>query len=268
MKPSFPYYGAKEKLARWIVAQMPRHDVYVEPFAGSAAVLFAKRPARTEVVNDVNANIVCFFRVLRDRPDELLRACELTPYARDEFMAADLDDQSIDELERARRWWVVVNQGFDATARPKNGWSLSQTGEASTTQRRLNRMHACAQRLTRVAIENRDAFDLIDAYDQPGVVIYLDPPYHKDARASFGAHYAVEFRTDANHVDLASRLKECAATVLLSGQHTAVYSELYADWHVTERGTRRSSGAHKGTSDEVTEVLWSNRPLQTQGVLI
>lgn len=83
MRPPFPYYGAKARIAPWIVGLMPReHRVYVEPFAGSAAVLFARqRPAAHEVLNDLDGNVTTFFRVLREREAELIRVLTLTPTA-------------------------------------------------------------------------------------------------------------------------------------------------------------------------------------------
>lgn len=82
MRPPFPYYGSKGRLAPWIISLMPDHRVYVEPFAGSAAVLLAKRPSSHEIINDIDGNVITFFRMLRDRHDDLLRVLELTPYAR------------------------------------------------------------------------------------------------------------------------------------------------------------------------------------------
>ncbi len=77
-RPPVPYFGSKQRLAPWIVSLMPAHRVYVEPFGGSAAVLLTKAPSEIEILNDIDGDLVCFFRVLRDRPDELIRACELT----------------------------------------------------------------------------------------------------------------------------------------------------------------------------------------------
>lgn len=89
MRPPFPYYGAKVRLARWIASMLPPHRMYVEPFSGSGAVLFAKTPSAHEVLADIDGNIVNFFRVLRDRQAELERVCRLTPYAREEYRAAE-----------------------------------------------------------------------------------------------------------------------------------------------------------------------------------
>src|SRR4051794_15717834 len=71
LKPPIPYFGGKARIAPWIVSLMPPHRVYVEPFAGSAAVLFAKARATHEILNDVDGEVVNFFRVLRERPEDL-----------------------------------------------------------------------------------------------------------------------------------------------------------------------------------------------------
>ncbi|MEO1065520.1 MAG: DNA adenine methylase, partial [Actinomycetota bacterium] len=84
MKPPVRYYGGKTRLAPWLASLMPELPVYVEVFTGSAAVLLARPQVRHEILNDRDGNVVTFFRVLRDRPDELIEALQLTPYARDE----------------------------------------------------------------------------------------------------------------------------------------------------------------------------------------
>jgi DNA adenine methylase len=110
LRPPFAYYGGKTKLAGTIAALLPDHLHYVEPFAGSLAVLLAKPRSRMETVNDLDGALINFWRVLRDRPLELARVCALTPHSRAEWEAcADLDTG--DDLEQARRVWVRLSQG-------------------------------------------------------------------------------------------------------------------------------------------------------------
>jgi D12 class N6 adenine-specific DNA methyltransferase len=107
LRPPVSYYGAKARLARWLAGMLPPHRVYVEAFAGSAALLLAKRPA--PVLNDLDGAVVNFFAVLRDRPDELARAVWLTPYARAEYAAAAECGPELDPpVERARRWVAAL----------------------------------------------------------------------------------------------------------------------------------------------------------------
>lgn len=262
MKPPFSYYGGKARLAPWIVSLLPPHTSYIEPFAGSLAVFFAKPPVTHEVVNDVDGEVVAFFRCLRDRPDDLIDAVELTPYARQEF--ADAKEGSIDDLERARRFWVRVNQSFNKSARLDNGWSASvacQNGEAKTVLNRVARLREAAQRLMGVIIENRDAVDVIQAYGTPTGVIYADPPYVGSTRSQSRA-YEHELSTDDDHRALAAVLHESPATVVLSGYDSDLYDDLYADWHRLDQSVlRRSSNRASGERPRATEVIWSNRPL-------
>jgi DNA adenine methylase len=106
VRPPTQYLGSKGRLAPWIASLLPGHRTYVEAFAGSAAVLFAKPPSPTEVINDRDGDLVCLFRVLRDRGPELARALQLTPYARAELAAATPDstppqDHSIPQALRS-----------------------------------------------------------------------------------------------------------------------------------------------------------------------
>jgi DNA adenine methylase len=109
MKPPFTYFGGKTAIAERIVSLLPPHEHYVEPFAGSLAVLLAKPPSAMETVNDLNCDLMIFWRVLRDQLADLERVCALTPHSRAERNAAY--ESAPDDLERARRVWVTLTQG-------------------------------------------------------------------------------------------------------------------------------------------------------------
>lgn len=85
MKAIMKYPGAKNRLAKWICSYIPEHGVYVEPYFGSGAIFFNKMPARIETINDLNGDVVNYFRALREKPEELARLLSLTPFARDEY---------------------------------------------------------------------------------------------------------------------------------------------------------------------------------------
>lgn len=263
MRPPFPYYGGKTRLAPWVASLMPRHRVYVEPFAGSAAVLFAKPRVQHEVVNDVDGNVVTFLRMLRDRPEELMLACALTPYARDEFYAADLLDE-LDDLERARRWWVRSNQSFAKVATRATGWARTverASSPAISQLSRLGRLGDAAARLAGVTIENTDARKVVEFYATAEAVVYADPPYLISTRSALAKRqrtgdYVHEYSSDDEHRALAEVLRATPATVLLSGYASELYDEeLYPDWHRLERRSRR------GRNVDGVEVIWSNRRL-------
>ena len=100
VKPPFAYYGGKTTLGPKIAALLPAHDHYIEPFAGSLAVLLAKAPTTWETVNDLDDLLVNFWRVLRERPADLAHVAMLTPHARSEYAASCEDISQVDdELE-------------------------------------------------------------------------------------------------------------------------------------------------------------------------
>jgi DNA adenine methylase len=199
-----PYSGGKQGVARAIADTFPSHSSYVEPFGGALSVLLAKPPAKVEIVNDLNGDLMAFWRVLRDRPAELERVCGLTPHSRAEFLAAR-DLTGVSELERARRVWVQLTQGRGARLTTSTGWRFvhgtNQMPLAKYLDGYLPRIGPCANRLRQVSLENRPALDLIRGYDRPGALFYLDPPYPAHTRGG-GAQYPHEMLGDTEHQEL------------------------------------------------------------------
>ncbi|MGI5144812.1 DNA adenine methylase [Plantactinospora sp. CA-294935] len=260
------YYGGKGRLAGRIVEMLPPHRLYVEPFAGSAAVLFAKQPAQFEIINDLAGDVVTFFRVLRDRPRDLITAIERTPYARAEFQhCQEHADQPANEVEQARRWWVRQMQGFNAvpiqTRRARVGWSLSNASNNPATRVTgyLARMGAAAERLRRVQIEQRRAVEVVAQHGRADdALLYVDPPYLPETRNDRGAYQ--EEMTSDDHRSLAEALHALRAMVILSGYASPLYDELYADWTRIDVGISRPTSNRAGRQGAVgTETLWLNR---------
>lgn len=264
MKPPTPYFGSKATIAPWIVSLLPKHEHYVEPFAGGLSVLFAKPRSRMETVNDLDGDLMTFWRVLRDRPDELLRACMLTPHSRAEFEATW--EPTSDDLELARRIWIRLTQGRSGTLR-KTGWrhyidpAGGVTGMPGYLDGYRDRLAAAAERLMGVSLECRPALEMIAAYgSRSSVLLYVDPPYLGTTRG-WGNNYRVEMKDAEQHRELAAALWDCSATVLLSGYPSPLYAELYEGWHRYEAATW--TGNAKGDQGRI-EVVWSNRPLAGQ----
>jgi DNA adenine methylase len=263
LKPPFVYFGGKTTIAPQIATLLPPHEHYVEPFGGSLALLLAKLPAPAETVNDLAGDLVHFWKTLRERSDDLERACALTPHSRAEHQLSY--EPAEDDLERARRTWVRLTQGRAGQLRQRTGWRFradaGSTGMASLSGY-VRQLHPIAQRLARVSIECRPAIDVIRAYGQyPHALIYADPPYPASVRthdAKGGNVYVHEMRRDDEHRELGDALRSCRCAVVLSGYDCPLYRELFDGWH------RRELAAQAGNSlDDTkvrTEVLWSNRP--------
>lgn len=256
------YYGGKQRLARAIVAHMPPHRVYLEPFAGGAAVLFAKPRVERETLNDVDRDIVRFWRVLRERPVELAEAVATTPYARAEWEASD-DVAPDDEIEGARRLLVNVDQSF---SRSRQSWSPPHNGtgrwQPQTWANLPPLLLAAAERLQGVGLERANALELIPRWDLPDAVIYCDPPYtgehrtHGPGGARGGGH---GYRHDDDGklwphlVDVLLDIRHAA--VILSGYPCAEADDL--GWTTVTLPAKRTVGARGAqTLDIVPETLW------------
>lgn len=262
--PPFPYFGGKGLLAERIVDLLPPHGHYVEPFAGSLAVLLAKAPSRMETVNDLDGDLITFWRVLRDHPDDLERVCALTPHSRAEHQAAYDRPDDLDDLERARRVWVCLTQGRSGQLR-RTGWRhyVDPAGSSASMPGYLRgyvaRFGPAVARLARVSLEARPALDLIRRYGvSRDVLLYVDPPYLGSTRSSGG--YQVDMPGLEAHTELLGALLETRAAVVLSGYPSALYDDALSGWSRVEfvTGTGQAPGGTWGTR---TEVLWANRPI-------
>lgn len=260
MRTPLTYYGGKQRLASQIVAMMPAHRVYFEPFAGGAAVLFAKPRAEREALNDIDGHVMRFWRALRDHPAALATAVAMTPYSRAEWRFCRYEHESAeDDVEAARRFIVEVDQSF---SREGTGWSppsisFDRRGrwQAGVWQNLPDKLMAAATRLAGVALEQGDAIDLIPRYDQLDAVIYCDPPYARGQRLAPGKGY----RHDDDG-SLWPRLVEVLADI----QKASVVLSGYPCIEMADLGWRRIPLVHKrtvqarsgGTLSTAPEGIW------------
>lgn len=260
-KIAFGWYGGKFSHLDWLLPLLPPAHHYCEPFGGSAAVLLNRAPSPVETYNDLDGEVVNFFRVLRDYPDELIRRIALTPFSREELRLACSNSEIDDPIERARRFYVRARQtrtGLAQTATPGR-WAYcvatSRAGVAGAISRwfgGVESLYYIADRLLSVQIENLDAFEVIRKYDSPETLFYCDPPYIHSARGDTNA-YAYEM-SDAEHIKLAELLHSLKGKVALSGYHCKLIDELYSDWYCTEAPPRICHSVKQVRQ----EVLWTN----------
>src|ERR1700719_2885645 len=97
-----PYIGGKNRLAKKIISLLPEHTTYVEPFAGGAQVLFHKPPSNVEVLNDLDFDIVNFFRVCQRHYEELIRYLRLCIISRKRHeLHSDIIPSTLTHIQRA-----------------------------------------------------------------------------------------------------------------------------------------------------------------------
>lgn len=243
--PALRYYGGKFNLAKWIISFMPEHSTYVEPCGGAASVLLQKKPSKLEIFNDLDSDVVNFFRTLRDRQDELIEKIRLTPYAREEFDYCR--QRSDDELENARRffvgcWMAISSTPFDKTS----GWRSCSNGEnlyRNTTnifRKVQENLFNVAERFQYVQIENRPAQYVIERYDSDNTLFYFDPPYVQVTRIVKNK-YNLEV-DEQFHIDCAKLLNNIKGCAIVSGYNCKLYEELYDGWQRHDKKALNNSG--------------------------
>lgn len=261
-KIAFGWYGGKYSHLEWLLPLLPQTTHYCEPFGGSAAVLINRQPSPVETYNDLDGEVVNFFKVLRTQKDALLEAIGLTPFSREEFELALTPSQNeLSDLERARRFFVRARQvrtGLAQTA-SSGRWAhcllTSRAGMAGAVSRWLGSVEGLseiAQRLLRVQIENAPAVEVIQRYDSAETLFYCDPPYPHDSRGDSKA-YGYEM-TDDQHRTLAEVLHSVKGKVALSSYPSPLMEQLYADWFCIEAPGRT---IHSVKQQRV-ELLWTN----------
>jgi DNA adenine methylase len=259
----FGWYGGKFSHLDWLLPLLPDCHHYCEPFAGSGAVLLNRDPSPVETFNDLDGEVVNFFRVLREEKKRLIEAIGLTPFAREEFAIACEVSPDLPTLERARRFYVRARQvrtGLAQTAtigRWANCKNTSRAGMSGVISRWLGAVDdlpAVAERLLRVQIENRPAADVIRLYDSPATLFYCDPPYVHSTRGDSKA-YGFEM-TDGQHKELAEVLNAVQGMVAFSNYQAGILDRLYPvpKWHKTVSPPR----TNHSTKDQRVEVLWTN----------
>jgi len=272
IKALAPWYGSKRTLAPRIIRQFGPHTTYVEPFAGSLAVLLAKSPARHEIISDLHADLVNLLRVLCDREsaERLWGFVSLVPYcetlyseACERLRSSYLDGQ---QVERARDYLLASWQSLNGMAGTTKGGSFARRNSASGgsgPMRWKSVGHSIPdwhERLRGVEIRQEDALKTIDALkDNPATVIYCDPPYVAETRS--GAEYLHDF-TDADHERLAASLARFkAARVVVSYYRSDVTDRLYAGWRRTDWPMRKAmsnTGHGKAPADGAPECVYVN----------
>ena len=226
------------------------------------AVLLRKPPSKLEVYNDISGDVVNFFRVLRDNPDELIRKINLTPYAKEEY------DNSFEptgnNIERARRFYISVNMSFNGThinTPSARGWRITRDASAGTPAPHTFREHdlyAIAERLLTVQIENRDYVDILQRYDNPNTLFYFDPPYTSYTRSKT-KRYQFEW-DDSEHIKAARILNNLQGMVIVSGYQNDLYDELHKGWTKHNKVAQTNSGGTRIESVWLSPNIASLQP--------
>ena len=185
MKSAFPWPGGKSWAAKYIVPKIPPHACYCEPFAGGVAILLAKEPSPVEIINDINSDVVNFYRCVRFHPDELIKEIQWILSSRREFI--DLKEhRGLTDIQRAASWFRIQIMSFGGDGRTYAVGRLP-VGTNRSRHRLIERIEALNERLDRVNVEQLDWERCIRLYDGSTTFFFLDPPYLGDSVSSYNA---------------------------------------------------------------------------------
>jgi DNA adenine methylase len=261
-----------------LLPYVPQHAYYLEAFGGGASLLFAKKPAKIEVYNDINSDLVNFYRVLRDEEkfEKFYKKVVLTPYSREEFNTFRKDYENIeDEIEKAYRFFVIARQDFGGT---KSGWGYSlkeiNNNMASVVSKWLSIIDMLPEihnRFKIVMVEHDTWENVCERYNdwENEGFYYLDPPYILSKRKSGGYKHEL---TDEDHLRLIDwLLTKAKVKVMLSGYDNEIYKKLEENgwrkicWNVACHSagkTRQTGMLGKGATFEKgqrrDECIWIN----------
>jgi len=255
MKSLLHYPGGKKRIASWIIGNMPEHHSYLDPYFGGGAVLFEKPPSRIETVNDLDGDVVNFFRVIQNPEScqELQHWLTYTPYSRQVYEET-FQEEPQSPVERAGYFAVRSMQSHGFRLNGDCGWKKDVQGrEAANAVRYWNQLPESlgemATRLKGVQIENRPALELIRAFDHENVLIYLDPPYVLSTRGRKQYRYEM---SDQDHEQLLETVICSRAKVMLSGYDCELYERYLKDWHKLQMPARAQNNLRR------VETLWLN----------
>ena len=266
---AFSWYGGKYYHLKDILPLIPPPDVcnhFVDVFGGGGSVILNVDPGyRGKTYNDIDKELVNFFIQLRNNGDALLEKLNLTLYSREEFRIAC--QPCFDNLERARRFYVRIQQGFSSIPnRPY--WARDARTvkkKAVIWNNKIETLPNIINMLKQIQIENRDALQIIPEYGSVNNFLYCDPPYVHSARKQMDK-YVYEM-TDKQHIELGRILNTIKGRAMVSGYKNIVYDQVFKDWiRIDFNKTRVGSATSYGSKGEIIkrqESVWLNYDPET-----
>lgn len=222
------YIGGKNRIAKQIIALFPEHRTYVEPFAGGAQVFFHKKPSHAEVLNDLNDDIVNFFRVCQLHHEEFLRYLRFILVSRKWFTLLEVQaPEALTDIQRAARFFYLLKNAYGGLVRHPR-YVHSVQGPRSFNPLRVTEVIERAHtRLARVQIECLPYEKILTLFDRPTTLFYLDPPY-------WGLNlYRYNF-TSEDFEKFEARLRRLAGKFILSLNDVKPVRDLFRGFHMRE----------------------------------
>jgi|SRR5579859_879527 len=250
MRGPLSYIGGKNRLAKTIIALIPPHKTYIEPFFGGGQVLFHKEPSEVEIVNDLSHEIVNFFRICQHHYQELVRYLEYTIISRHWFeLYKNMNPEGLTDVQRAARFFYLQKNSFGGLINNRHTkLTVEHTPNFNPAQvpQLLEQTH---QRLQRVQIECLPYQEILARCDRPETFFYLDPPYWNKKLYEFNFS-AKDFN------ELAQLLKDLKGQFILSLNDVPEVREIFSGFHIQPVSLAYSAANPRGR--RYAEVLITN----------
>lgn len=260
--PIVPWMGGKRRLADRLIPLFPPHDCYVEVFAGGAALFFMRpQAAPVEVLNDINGDLVCLYRVVQNHLEEFVRQFKWALSSRQIFEWQKMTrPETLTDIQRAARFFFLQQHAFGGKVTGQT-FGTATTGPAINLLRIEENLSAAWQRLSGTYIENLPWLECAERYDRAHTFHYMDPPYWKTA--GYGQGFPFE-----NYERMAEFMRRCKGKVMVSINDHPDIRRVFEGFHMEEVGLRYSVGMKQESRAEVAGelVVMSYRPAELGGL--
>ena len=254
MKTPITYYGGKQTLLKYLLPLIPQHKLYCEPFFGGGAVFFAKPKSDTEVINDINGEVINFFKVIKTKFPELQKEIQSTLHSRELYKRAMViynNPEPYSDVKRAWALWTATNQGF-AGMIGSWGFGKDDSKEAALANKRDAFTKEYEQRLTKVQVENNNAIKVINRCDDKETFIYADPPYIGSDQGHYKGYSENDYR------ELLNALSKVKGKFLLSSYPSKILATYIKKYKWNVQKVTKSVAVTKHTDKVKTEMIVMN----------
>ena len=255
MAQAFGSSGGKFHLAKRIIAMMPPHDRFIEPFAGGCAVLFRKPPINDEIINDKNPGVAHAYLFMKNATDEQLNAVKKLDWtaSKNTFEKIKGSDPTDDVGKFHKFTYLLINSfGYKGAAAGYN--CGPHDGSRATI---ANRTHAIRERLKNTQIFNKDYKEIIAKYDSPNALFYIDPPYPGTTASGDWKEQKISWTTDNLH-ELKSLLSHIKGKFILSLNNTKEHRDLFSGFNIVKAHTQRIMQTKTDDFRSEAELLITN----------
>lgn len=254
MKTPITYYGGKQTLLKYLLPLIPAHRLYCEPFFGGGAVFFAKPKSEVEVINDINGEVINFFKVIKTKFTELQKEIQSTLHSRELYkkaMEIYKNPKQYSDVKRAWALWTATNQGF-AGMIGSWGFGKDDSKEAALANKRDAFTKEYETRLTKVQVENNNALKVIARCDDKETFIYCDPPYIGSDQGHYKGYSEEEYKL------LLNALSKVKSKFLLSSYPSTILNTYIKKYKWKVQKITKSVAVTKHTDKVKTEMIVMN----------